>query len=179
MSDFVKYSIWFVCLVLLQEFLFNNIQFIHFLSPYIYIFLILILPLNVHPTYIMLVAFALGLSVDTVSSGVMGAHAAACTLTAYCRNFVIKISIPKSEYENQATATAMHIKLSSFTLYAFILVFLHHTALFLLEIFSLQNFIFTLLRVIVSSIISIIFIILIKLLFAGKKEHNALGVSKK
>lgn len=170
MNNFLKYTIWFVFVILLQEFLFNNIQFIHFLSPYVYVFLILILPLNMHSSYIMLVAFALGLIVDVVSSGILGAHAAACVLIAYCRNMVIKISIPKSEYENQSTATALHIRLNSFAWYAFILVFLHHLTLFLLEIFSLQNLIFTLIRTIVSSVISTIFIILIKLLFISKKE---------
>ena len=170
MSEFVKYTIWFVCLILLQEFLFNNIQFIHFLSPYVYILLILILPFSAYPAYVMLIAFVLGLCVDIFSLGVIGAHAAACTAIAYCRNFVIKISIPKSEYENMITATALQIKLKSFASYAFILVFLHHLTLFLLEIFSLQNFIFTLIRVIVSSLLSTIFIILIQLLFKGKKE---------
>lgn len=170
MNSVLKYIIWFVCLILLQEFLFNNIQFVNFLSPYVYIFLVLILPLNMHPSYIMLAAFALGLSVDIFSGGILGAHAAACTLIAYCRNFVIRISIPKGEYENLSAVTAMQIKLKSFVLYAFILVFLHHTALFLLEIFSLQNFIFTLLRISVSSLLSTIFIILIKLLVAGKRE---------
>jgi len=170
MNNIVKYIIWFVCLILLQEFLFNNIQFVSFLSPYVYIFFILILPLNMHPSYIMLVAFVLGLSVDVFSAGIIGAHAAACTLIAYCRNFVIRISIPKGEYENLSAVTALQIKLRSFTLYAFILVFLHHSALFLLEIFSFQNLIVTLIRIIVSSILSTIFIILIKLLFAGKRE---------
>jgi hypothetical protein len=119
----------------------------------------------------MLVAFALGLSVDIFSSGIMGAHAAACTLMAYCRFFVIHISIPKSEYEYLSASTAMQVKLKSFALYAFLLVFLHHLTLFFFFFFSFQNFIVTLIRTVVSSIISTTFIILIKLLFTNKKER--------
>lgn len=170
MNDFLKYSIWFVCLILLQEFLFNNIQFIHFLSPYIYIFLILILPLNMFTAYVMLIAFSMGLSVDIISNGITGAHAAACTLIAFCRNMIIKISIPKGEYEKQSAATAMQIKLKPFTMYAFIIVLLHHSVLFMIEIFSFESFLFTLIRIIASTIVSTVFIILIKLLFKSKKE---------
>jgi rod shape-determining protein MreD len=174
MNDFVKYLLWFVCLVLLQEFLFNNIQFIHFLSPYIYIFLILILPFNMHPSYVMLISFGLGLSVDIISAGILGAHAAACTAVAFCRNFIIKITIPRVEYESISTSTAMQIKLKIFVLYAFPFVFLHHFILFLLEILSLDNFIFTFVRILVSSIISTVFIILIKHLFNRKTKRNIL-----
>jgi hypothetical protein len=172
MNDFVKYLLWFVCLVLLQEFLFNNIQFIHFLSPYVYIFLILILPLNMHSSLIMLISFGLGLSVDIISAGILGAHAATCTATALFRNFIVKITIPRAEYESMSTSTALQIKLKPFVLYAFSLVFLHHFILFLLEILSLDNFIFTFLRILVSSIISTVFIILIKILFNREIKRN-------
>ncbi|MDR0421219.1 MAG: hypothetical protein LBH30_07225 [Prevotellaceae bacterium] len=165
MNDFVKYSLWFVFLVLLQEFVFNNIQFIHFLSPYIYIFLILILPFNMHSSLVMLIAFGLGLSVDVISGGILGAHAATCTATALFRNFIIKATIPRAEYESISTSTAMQIKWRTFVVYAFLLVFSHHFILFLLEILSFENVIFTLLRILISSIISTVFIILIKLLF--------------
>ncbi|MDR2064174.1 MAG: hypothetical protein LBP85_00460 [Prevotellaceae bacterium] len=172
MNDFVKYSLWFACLVLLQEFLFNNIQFIHFLSPYIYIYMILILPFNMHPASVLTVSFGLGLSVDIISAGILGAHAAACTAAAFCRNFIIKITIPRVEYESIYTATAMQIKLKLFVLYAFLLVFVHHFILFLLEILSLDNFIFTFVRIFVSSIISTVFIILIKLLFSKEIKRS-------
>jgi rod shape-determining protein MreD len=123
-----------------------------------------------HPSTLMLIAFGLGLSVDVISAGVIGSHAATCTAVAYCRNIIIKITIPRAEYEHISTSTAMQIKLKIFAVYAFLLVFLHHLILFLLEILSLNNFIFTLVRVLVSSIISTVFIILIKLLFSRKKE---------
>lgn len=168
MNDFVKYALWFTCLVLLQEFLFNNIQFIHFLSPYIYIFLILILPFNMHPAAVLLVSFGLGLSVDIVSAGILGAHAAASAAAAFCRNFIIKITIPRVEYESISTSTAMQITLKLFVLYSFLIVFIHHSILFLLEILSLDNFLFTFARILVSSIISTLFIILMKLLFSKR-----------
>ncbi|MDR0754250.1 MAG: hypothetical protein LBF04_02565 [Prevotellaceae bacterium] len=172
MNDFVKYTLWFVCLILLQEFLFNNIQFIHFLSPYIYIFLILILPFNMHSAPVMFVSFGLGLSVDIISAGILGAHAAACTAAAFCRNFIIKITIPRVEYESMSTSTAMQIKWNIFLLYAFLFVFLHHFILFLLEILSLDNFIFTFARILISSIITTVFILLIKILFNKDFKRN-------
>jgi cell shape-determining protein MreD len=118
----------------------------------------------------MLVAFVLGLSVDIISAGVLGSHAAACTLMAYCRNIITKVTMPRGDYENTSTATALHINLRQFILYAFLLVFLHHFILFFVEIFTLKNFIFTLIQIIASSAISTVFIILFKLLFGYKKD---------
>jgi hypothetical protein len=134
--------------------------------------MILILPFNMHPASVLTVSFGLGLSVDIISAGILGAHAAACTAAAFCRNFIIKITIPRVEYESIYTATAMQIKLKLFVLYAFLLVFVHHFILFLLEILSLDNFIFTFVRIFVSSIISTVFIILIKLLFSKEIKRS-------
>jgi hypothetical protein len=125
-----------------------------------------------HPASVVLVSFGLGLSVDIISAGILGAHAAACTAAAFCRNFIIKITIPRVEYESISTSTAIQIKLKVFVLYAFLFVFLHHFILFLLEILSLDNFIFTFARILISSIISTIFIILIKILFNKESKRN-------
>jgi hypothetical protein len=102
----------------------------------------------------------------------LGAHAAACTAAAFCRNFIIKITIPRADYESISTSTAMYIKLKIFVLYAFLFVFMHHFILFLLETLTIDNFIFTFVRILISSIISTIFIILIKLLFNGDMKRN-------
>jgi cell shape-determining protein MreD len=118
----------------------------------------------------MFVAFGLGLSVDVVSDGVLGSHAAACTVMAYCRNIITKITMPRGDYENTSTATALHINLMQFVLYSLLLVFIHHFILFFVEIFTLKNFIFTLIQIIASTVISTIFIILIKLLFGYNKD---------
>ena len=167
MNDFLKYSIWFVCLVLLQEFLFNNIQFSNFLTPYIYVFLILILPFRLNPTIIMLISFALGLSVDIISSGILGAHAAACVAMAYSRSFFINSILSRGVYDNIATEK---ISLNKFISYSFALVLLHHTLLFFIETFSFSNVIFTIIRIVVSSIVSTTFIVLLKYIFQKQKE---------
>jgi len=170
MNDFLKYSIWFICLVLLQEFLFNNIQFSNFLTPYVYVFLILILPFSMSASVAMPIAFVLGLSVDIISSGILGAHAAACVAIAYFRGFFIAAILSKGAYDNIATAAAKNISLSKFISYSFTLVLLHHTILFFIETFSFSNVIFTIIRILVSSIVSTIFIILLKYIFQKQKE---------
>lgn len=170
MNDFLKYTIWFVTLVLLQVFVFDNIQFNNYLTPNVYILLILILPLQMHPSQVLLVAFALGLSVDIVSSGIIGAHAAACVACAYWRKTLIRFILPKGEYDNLTNIASRQMGLSKFIIYTLLIVFVHHTILFFIEIFSFAQIFTTLLRIIVSTVVSSIFIVLFQHLFSTQSS---------
>jgi ABC-type phosphate transport system permease subunit len=57
-------------------------------------------------------------------------------------------------------------------LYAFIMIFVHHTLLFYLEMYSLRDFFTTLLRVFVSSLVSLLLIIIGLMLFYNVRKRN-------
>jgi len=56
--------------------------------------------------------------------------------------------------------------------YTFILVFLHHAVLNFLDVFSFAEFFRTLLRIIISTIFTVLFIILIEYIFVSRKEKR-------
>lgn len=164
--NLIKYTLLFIVLVLLQEFVFNNIQVGTLLTPYVYILFILILPFSYSASGVVIISFLLGLSVDFFTTDVLGFHAFACTLIGYLRRFVFKILKPKDDTEQQITTTTIYsMGWRSFLLYAAILVFVHHSALFLLETFKFHNILYFLLHILLSSLVSLTFIILIELAF--------------
>ena len=79
-------------LVLIQVLALNNIQFLGFLNPYIYILFILSLPVKLPNWITLLLAFVLGLTIDAFSN-TMGMHAFATVLVAFLRGGIINLFI--------------------------------------------------------------------------------------
>jgi len=153
----------FIFLVLLQVLILNNIEFSGFINPYLYILFILLLPFDTPKWALLLTAFFLGLSID-IFSDTLGMHSFASVLIAYMRPNVLKIFAPRDGYD-----TTMRPGLKSFGMewlvkYSLIMVLIHHFILFYIETFKFELFFSTLLRVILSTIFTIILIILSQLL---------------
>ena len=86
----VQNIISFILLVLVQVLALNNIQFLGYINPYIYILFILSLPVRLPQWITLLLGFVLGLTIDTFSN-TMGTHAFATVLIAFLRNGIIKL----------------------------------------------------------------------------------------
>ena len=162
----IKYILLFVVLVLLQEFVFDNIQVGTLLTPYIYVLFILILPFSYAPSVVVILSFLLGFSIDFFTTDMLGLHAFACTITGYLRRFVFKMARPKDDIEQKITDTTIYtMGWRPYVLYASILVLVHHSTLFILETFKFHNPLYSFLHIVLSAFVSIIFIILIELAF--------------
>ncbi|WP_151672270.1 rod shape-determining protein MreD [Patiriisocius marinus] len=155
----------FLGLLLLQVLVLNNINFLGYINPYLYILFILIFPFTGNKSLLIGLSFLLGLSIDFFSdSG--GVHAAASVFIAYLRPFLLKFSFGVS-YEYNA------IKLSKVTfserlIYISLMVILHHLVLFSLEIFSVSRILLILKSTLFSGIFSIILILCSLVLFSRK-----------
>lgn len=154
----IKYALIFVVLVLIQVLFLNQMQISGYLNPYMYILFVMLLPLSA-PRYIVLMSgFLIGLTIDIFSNS-LGLHAAATVFIAYIRPFVVR-SISDREEEINDYPGLKQNKFSWFLYYSSVMVFFHHFILFYLEIFSFTQFFSTLLRVMLSSLLSIFVIVL-------------------
>jgi rod shape-determining protein MreD len=163
----VKNIIRFILLVLLQVFIFNKIYLGGFINPYIYLLFIILLPFETPWWLLLLSSFGIGLSVD-IFTGSMGMHAATATLIAYLRPSIIRIILPKLDSTLTVYPGIGFMGFPTFTLYTFILVFIHHFAFFVLEALSFSDFPYTLLRITLSTLVSAITIIILELIFRKK-----------
>ena len=91
-----NFYIWSFCLVMLQVLLFNNIELGGLINPYFYIYLVLIMPLSLNLSVQLLLAFVAGLIVD-IFSNTWGMHAAATTLVAFVRPYLLKLLVSQEE----------------------------------------------------------------------------------
>ncbi|GAB1453539.1 rod shape-determining protein MreD [Draconibacterium sp.] len=153
-----KYMLMFVSLVLVQVLIFNQVQLGGFLNPYVYILFVILLPLSTPRYLVLILAFLLGFIIDIFSNS-LGVHSAATVFIAYMRPLVIRITSNREDDKNDFPGLHQN-KLTWFVGYVAIMVVLHHLLLFYLEVYTFANFLNTLVRVILSSIFSIIIIVL-------------------
>ena len=148
----------FVLLVLLQVLIFNNIEISGYMTPYIYIIVIILLPFETPVSVSLIVGFFLGLSID-IFTDTIGMHTASTVFIAYIRSYILSSFAPRDGYELGTFPRVYYYGLPWFIKYAAILVFAHHLMLFYIEMFRFQDFFSTLLRVILSSLFSIALIV--------------------
>ena len=157
----------FIILVLVQVLIFNHINFLGYINPYIYILFIILYPANNNRTLFVFLAFLLGLSVDLFSdSG--GVHAAACVTVAYIRPVFLKFSFG-TVYDYQSIKFDQ-IDFGNKLTYFSALVIIHQLIMFSLEIFNISKIILILQKTLFSGIFTIILCLIVSILFSQKRK---------
>lgn len=145
-------AVWLVVLVLLQGLVLNNLHIAGYATPFLYVVLILTFENDVKPSVLMLWAFVVGLLVD-IFSDTPGMNAAASVLTAFLRPMLLRLFVPRDVQET-VVLSMRTMGVGVFFKYVVSAVLLHHTALFLLEFFSLAHPLDLLLRILSSTLLT-------------------------
>jgi rod shape-determining protein MreD len=156
---YTRNIIWFFIVVLLQVLIMDNIQFSGYINPFFYVIFILLLPFEIPNWLLLLVAFILGFSIDLMTGG-SGMHASASVFMAFLRPFILKNISPHEGYETGTAPRVYHYGIEWFAKYTFFLVLAHSIFLFYVESFSFIDFFHTMIRVILSTIVTVTIIIL-------------------
>ncbi|NQU32054.1 MAG: rod shape-determining protein MreD [Bacteroidetes bacterium] len=165
-----KNIIRFIILMLIQVLVLNNMNLSGYLNPYIYILFILLLPANINRSFLLILAFGTGLTVDYFGN-TLGLHAAACVVIAFMRPGTINLFFRNYEFNGNEEPGPSSIGYRGFLKYAISLMFIHQLILFYFEVFSFSNFFFTLSKVLLSTVLSII-LIMIAVLLTGKRKKK-------
>ncbi len=147
----------FLLLVLFQVLVLNNIQFLGYINPYIYVLFILALPVRTPRWFALLLAFGIGLTIDMFSN-TGGMHAFATVMVAFLRNGTIKL-FTAIEEGNNPTPSFHTFGVSAYIKYIVLLIFIHHTTLFILEAFTVAHFWLMLAKILFSSLITVLLIL--------------------
>ncbi|MFO7655966.1 MAG: rod shape-determining protein MreD [Bacteroidales bacterium] len=153
------YIVAFFLVVAIQVLVFSNIQLSGFIVPYIYVLYLLLLPFDTPGWVLLLTGFVLGLFID-VFADTLGMHTIATTFIAFLRPLVLKLIAPREGYETGTNPRVSFYGLIWFIKYSGILVFIHHFLLFYIEVFRFGGFFSTLFRVVVSSLITLLLIVI-------------------
>ena len=143
----------FVVVVLFQVLVMDNVMINGYMIPYVYLLFLLLMPFETPRWLPLLAGFGLGVTLD-IFSNTPGLHTSATVLAAFARGYILDLLAPRDGYEPETFPRVHFYGLVWFLKYTFIIIFIHHLALFYLEVFQLKDFFSTLLRVIMSSILS-------------------------
>ncbi|MBU3743296.1 MAG: rod shape-determining protein MreD [Sediminibacterium sp.] len=174
MHPIIKHSIRFIFFILLQVFVLNTIPPLHqFIVPYLYFLFILWLPVSISRISLLLVAFLFGLTLDYFT-GTLGLHAAPCVAIAFLRPFLLKLLLA------QETAEASYMEpghnsmgWAPFITYAVLLTIIHHSYLVLIEWLQFGNFLYFMGKVLGTSAISLLLILIAELLIPRREKQRA------
>lgn len=173
MSDLVRNILRFILFVFVQVYVLNVMPHLHQLvTPYIYFLFILWLPFYMKRGWVLSLGFLLGLTVDYFVM-TPGLHAAAATLVAYLRPLIINVFASKDTSEfNYREPSPKALGIRAYSLYALILSLAHNTYLLFLEWLSFGSFIQFILKVIITTAISMLMILIAELIFPRRLKYR-------
>ena len=170
MNSILKNSVRFILWLLIQIIILNEIPPLHqFITPYLYFIFILWLPFGTNRLTTTLLGFAIGYSLDMFTN-TPGLHAAAATLIGYLRPTILNILLAQEATEELTKEPSIGaMGWGPFVFYIFILTFIHHFYLVLLEWLQFGNFSYFIGKVFFTSLMSVLLILLVELLLNRRK----------
>lgn len=157
----------FLFLLPLQVLVFRNFVLYGTGFNFFYLFCLLLLPVEMSAVVGMLIAFATGLIIDLFYH-TLGIHAAASVLLMFLRYYWLRINGPRSGYEVNQLPTIANYGFSWYLTYAMPLILAHSVMVFLMEASNADLIGQSLLRGLITAIISFIFIVLTQYFFFKK-----------
>ncbi|HEY9114414.1 MAG TPA: rod shape-determining protein MreD [Bacteroidales bacterium] len=167
-NAFFKNIIRFVLLITVQVLLLNNINLGGYLNPAVYILFILLLPTDINKSLLLILSFITGYSID-IFTNTPGLNAAATVMMAFVMPAMRNTFFKNIDFSPGEEPNLKKVGLGSFARYTLVLVFIHHFTLFFLEAFSFSLFFFTLVRIMLGTLLSTLIILIIMLLFSPRK----------
>ncbi|HCC51432.1 MAG TPA: rod shape-determining protein MreD [Porphyromonadaceae bacterium] len=170
-STWLRIAVYFVVFVLLQVLVMNNIHLFRIATPFIYIYVILKLPVDLNRLGVIVISFLLGLTVD-VFSNTFGIHAAACSFIGFVRTPLLDRFVDMKELPEGSVPSYQLFGYARFIRYAFVVITLHHVLLFVIESFTFFQPLFMVIRMITSLFLSFLLILVIEAFNIRKKKSG-------
>ncbi len=160
----------FILLLLAQVLVISNMNFSSFVNPYVFPLFILLLPFETPRWLLMIIGLLAGLTLD-IFLGSTGMHAAACLAVGYLRPLLISIITPKgTEFEISPNINSQGVMW--FIFYTGITMLLYLTFYFLLEAATFFNFFLLLIKIVLSTLMSVAFMLIFLFLFSARKKRR-------
>jgi rod shape-determining protein MreD len=152
----IKQLLLFILLIFLQVWLFNKIHLWGIITPLVYIYFILKLPVEMNRNLVLSLSAFMGLTIDLFSS-TLGINMLASTVVGFSRAYFLKLFSPRDIFESYSPSFHTFGK-SLFLRYASLMVLLHQIVLFVTEALSLFDPLALILRISGSSALTLILI---------------------
>lgn len=166
-NDLVINIARFVGLLLVQFYVMDQVMFMGYINPMIYMLFIVLYPMSNKRWTLLFLSFALGIIIDTFQD-TGGAHAAACVTLTYFRPFLLKLVYGESYI--MRSVKVMQSPLDRVALIIGLSIILHHFIFYSLIIFNIVQVLEILKLTLVVGIATFFVSFLFTILFSKKSS---------
>lgn len=167
-SNILKYIFLFILLVLLQVLVLNRISLFGYAVPFVYIYLMLKLPLGLNRALATFIGFLVGFTID-IFCNTPGLNAATTTVIGFISRPIQKLFFTVDDFNNDHIPSLSSLGFP-FLKYMFFLILIHNVLLISIEAFSYFNPDILLLRMAGSTILTSLLIFAFEGLSSKKKS---------
>lgn len=158
MSSWLRYIGIFTLLLFIQVLVLDNLHWLGLVHPFVYIWAILLMPIELPRWAQMLVGTAIGMVMDLFTHA-PGIHMAGCVMTAYLRPLLVAGYVQDLD-RMKGAITFDSIGMNNYFRLLAMLIVAHHVLVFMLEAFTFHHFGFTLLQILLSSAFSYLLVLM-------------------
>lgn len=168
MMNSIKNIVVMAIFVLLQVIIFNNINFLGYANPYVYILFILTLPVLTNRYILLIYAFILGFAIDLFEN-TGGLNAFATVLIAFLKIPLIRII---SNANTPEEVRLYNFSVLQWSIYLILLVTLHHFTVDIIESMQWSKIITTIERSLIGAAITLVLSVIYISSFPPKRQNE-------
>lgn len=154
---------------LVQVFVLKNLVIFDVAFCFLYVFYILLLPIETKAIPLMLIAFALGFLIDIFYDS-LGMHTGSLVALAFIRNTWIRIIIPTGGYDENVQPSILNMGIGWFFTYSIPLILLHHFIFFYIDSLGTDLYLPMVNRIVSSAAFVWIVGIMVQMLFYKRRR---------
>jgi rod shape-determining protein MreD len=156
----IKFILIFVILVLAQVIIFNHMCLYNVAIPFIFLYLIIRLPISISTNWTMTIGFIIGFTID-VFSDTLGMNALACTLLGAIRHGILRLYIPREEDLVQTEPSLHTLGTAVYLKYIVTLSLIYCITVFFIEACTIFNSMLLIMRIVCSTLLTSILLVCI------------------
>lgn len=173
MNPIIKYILKVTLLLLFQVIVLKNLEVgaaNWWITPFIFIYIIIDLPVKFSPLYSMLLAGLLGFVIDMFYD-TYGMHASAAIFMAFTRFYFIPLILPRDGFDANSPASVKNLGFPKYFLYLLVMAFMYHLWFFMVEKFSFSSFPLRFLQALVSSLVAVALMFIVQYLYSKEVKR--------
>lgn len=169
-SIYISRFIRLLILLFFQVLVFNHIHLLGYITPLVIGYMIVCFRHDASRISVLVWGFITGFLFD-IFSNTAGMASASCTLIAMVQPLILNLFAPR-DATDEFKPSFLTLGFWSYTLYTFLLMLILHGTFYLLDAFTLANWVLTCTSILGSSILTTIVIIFIELLVHSKRKEK-------
>lgn len=160
-----------IAIVIAQAVVFNHVCLFNVAMPFVFIYVIMRLPIGLSVNWVLTIGFLLGLVID-IFSDTYGMNALASTIIAMSRRSILRLFLPPEDDSSPLEPSMLTLGTEVYAKYLFTMTLLYCALIFMIEAFTFFNPARMIIRILASTVLSWLLMLGIDSLISKKFERK-------